>query len=245
MHGVPGSGSAATTLTSTTSSSLTYTHTALANLATEYYFLDITESDGTRTITAPIWYTRDNSASRPAFITSFFPINDGDNVILKWTSSNEPANESYVVERSVDKKNFIIIGNATGKGNNGSFESYAIEDNDPVHGLAYYRLVNKNNGQVSYSELRPVNRSVQQANYVIAYPNPVRNMLSVKIGSVQKENTTMRLMDMSGRILKSIPAKINSGEQVIEIDMSKFNTGTYMLKIPAGGKMQVQMINKL
>ena len=58
--GVPGSGTNATILTSTTSGSITYTHTALANLAEQYYYIDITESDGKRIITSPIWYTRNN-----------------------------------------------------------------------------------------------------------------------------------------------------------------------------------------
>ena len=58
MMGVPGSGTNATTLTSTTSGSLTYTDNALTTGNTRYYYLDITESDGKRIITAPIWYTR-------------------------------------------------------------------------------------------------------------------------------------------------------------------------------------------
>lgn len=59
--GVSGSGTNATILTSTTSGSITYTHTALANLADQYYYIDITESDGKRIITSPIWYTRNNT----------------------------------------------------------------------------------------------------------------------------------------------------------------------------------------
>ncbi len=56
--GVPGSGNNATTLTSTTSGSLTYTDNAITIGSTRYYYLEITESDGKKIITAPIWYTR-------------------------------------------------------------------------------------------------------------------------------------------------------------------------------------------
>ncbi|WP_162126665.1 CehA/McbA family metallohydrolase [Flavobacterium phycosphaerae] len=59
--GIPGSGTTATILTSTTSGSITYTHTALANGGTRYYYVDITESDGTRIVTSPIWYTRNDT----------------------------------------------------------------------------------------------------------------------------------------------------------------------------------------
>ncbi len=56
--GVPGSGSNATILSSTTSSTLTYTDNALTTGKTRYYYIDITEADGKRIITAPVWYTK-------------------------------------------------------------------------------------------------------------------------------------------------------------------------------------------
>ena len=59
--GVPGSGTNATVLTSTTTGSISYTHTALSNSSTRYYYIDITESDGKRIITSPIWYTRNDA----------------------------------------------------------------------------------------------------------------------------------------------------------------------------------------
>jgi hypothetical protein len=59
--GVSGSGTNATILTSTTTGTINYTHTALANGNSIYYYLDITESDGKRIITSPIWYTRNDT----------------------------------------------------------------------------------------------------------------------------------------------------------------------------------------
>lgn len=56
--GVPGSGTNATILTSTTTGAINYTDTALTTGNSRYYYIDITESDGKRVITSPIWYTR-------------------------------------------------------------------------------------------------------------------------------------------------------------------------------------------
>lgn len=58
MYGTPGSGSLATQLTSTTGGILSYTDNGLTAGNTRYYYLDITESDGKRIITSPIWVTR-------------------------------------------------------------------------------------------------------------------------------------------------------------------------------------------
>ncbi|MEE1943826.1 gliding motility-associated C-terminal domain-containing protein [Pedobacter sp. KR3-3] len=61
LYGTPGSGVNPVELTTSTSSTLSYTDNALANLATGYYYADIVEADGSRIITSPIWYTRDDS----------------------------------------------------------------------------------------------------------------------------------------------------------------------------------------
>ena len=59
--GVPGSGTNATILTSTTTGTINFNDITLANGSTKYYYIDITESDGKRIVTAPIWYTRNDN----------------------------------------------------------------------------------------------------------------------------------------------------------------------------------------
>lgn len=246
MYGVPGSGTAATQLTSSTNGSLTYTHTALANLATCYYFLDITESNGTRVITSPIWYTRDNSASRPAFVTSLFTISEPGKVVLKWTASNEPAGESYEVQRSVDGRVFATIGAKAGMGHGMPLVTYAIEDLNPLYGLSYYRLVNKYaDGRLAYSDAKAVNRSTGQPVYLMAYPNPVGSMLTIKIASIANENTQIDILDMAGRVVKRMPVLLSYGEQTLQLNVSSLAKGTYIIKVPLDGKMQTQMLSKL
>ena len=60
--GVPGSGSSPTILTTATStSSLVYTHAAAANNTNYYYYLLITQADGNKIWTSPIWYKRNDA----------------------------------------------------------------------------------------------------------------------------------------------------------------------------------------
>ncbi len=246
MYGVPGSGSSPTTLTSTTSSTLNYTHNALANLATGYYFADITESNGNRIITSPIWYTRDDGASRPAFVTSFFTVNEATKVLLKWTASNEPAGETYEIERSVDGRNFTSIGKADGKGYHADGAAYTIEDITPYNGMAYYRLLHRNaGGSVSYSELKPVNRAPAAASYVLVYPNPVSTMLTVKIASPEAGRTTLQLVDVTGRTVKAVPVELINGEQTLQLNMATLARGTYVVRVQLGQNVQTRLLNKL
>lgn len=57
MYGEPGSNTNAVVIDSVFGSSLSYVDNALANHATGYYYIDIT-NEGKRIVTSPIWYTR-------------------------------------------------------------------------------------------------------------------------------------------------------------------------------------------
>ncbi|MBI3519088.1 MAG: T9SS type A sorting domain-containing protein [Bacteroidetes bacterium] len=60
--GVPGSGANPTVLTSVTNSaSLVYTHAAAANNSKYYYYILITQADGDKIWTSPIWYNRNDA----------------------------------------------------------------------------------------------------------------------------------------------------------------------------------------
>jgi hypothetical protein len=76
--GIPGTGVIATQLTSANAVSLSYVDNTVANGATVYYYADIT-INGKRTITAPIWYTRNNCSM------------DNTNPVAVWTGSASTA----------------------------------------------------------------------------------------------------------------------------------------------------------
>lgn len=247
MYGVPGSGTAATQLTAVASGSLSYTHTALANLATGYYYLDITEADGSRIITSPIWYTRDDAALLRGSITSFFTVNEPEQVILKWTTEREEDGVLFGVQRSIDDgKNWQPIGNTVYGHNTGSIPvNYALPDIQPFEGRALYRLVQTSvNGGVAYSEWKIVDRSNIQTSYVIAFPNPVQHILYLKTGAVKNERTHIEFYDMSGVRVLAKPASVTAGEQYLEVDLSPLHAGTYMMKMVLGGKVITKLVSK-
>lgn len=69
VRGTPGSGITPPPLVSSATGTLSYTDSTLAHLATGYYYADITEADGSRIITSPIWYTRNDSLKTEQVIT--------------------------------------------------------------------------------------------------------------------------------------------------------------------------------
>lgn len=247
MTGVPGSGTASTLLTSFTSGSFSYTDNSLANGSQKYYYLDITEADGSRIVTAPIWYTRNDAARMTAApVTSFFTINETNKVILKWTTENEEMNQSFEVLRSIDGgKTYESLSLVNGKGFAFNTNTYAVNDLTPYEGIATYRLVQRNQqGQVRYTDLKMVDRSAAPTTYFTAYPNPVSDQLQVRVSAMHSGKASAEVYDMNGRRMLSQSFVANTGVQTVTMNLGKLGNGTYLLKVTVDGKTGTQLVNK-
>ena len=165
-------------------------------------------------------------------VTSFFTMNETDKVILKWVTKNESSNQLFEIERSVDGKNFTRLGALNGKGKIDMPTNYAVEDLNPVSGIAYYRLTQKDAaGKINFSETKVVNQGQILTGYVTIYPNPVHGLLTVKLMAAQNETTGLELYDMFGRRIQNQAINLIKGEQNLTVDMSKLVNGSYVLKI--------------
>ena len=247
MFGVPGSGTAATQLTSSSSGNFSYTDNGLTNGSQRYYYLDITEADGSKIVTAPVWYTRNDAArySTPP-VTSFFTINETDRVILKWTTENEEYNQEFEVLRSIDEgRTYTSLGILNGRGFSENVLTYSLNDMQPFAGVAYYRLVQRTrNGAVNFTDVKVVNRSIEPVTYYTVYPNPVQGILNISISAAVSEKTTVEIYDLNGRRMFGESYNILSGKQTLSLDMSSLGNGTYILKMKLAGKISAQLVNK-
>ena len=247
MYGVPGNSVVATTLTSSTSGSFSYTDNGLANLSQRYYYLDIVESDGSRIVTSPIWYSRNDAAFyRNNSITSFFTINEENRVVLKWTTENEENNQVFDIERSDNEgRSYITIGSINGKFAANDIANYGISDMQPLAGIAYYRLLQKDKqGKVSFTDIKVVDRSNIPVSYFTLYPNPVHGILNIKVNAVSAQQSSIEIQEINGRVMVVRPVNLTAGEQNLQVDMSRLQQGTYILKMTLGGKTTSRMVNK-
>ncbi|MBS1585758.1 MAG: T9SS type A sorting domain-containing protein [Bacteroidetes bacterium] len=62
---------------------------------------------------------------------------------------------------------------------------------------------------------------------VAAYPNPVSNTATVSIVGTQKGSSALKLMDITGKLIKAIPV---DGRERITIDMADLSAGLYLLR---------------
>lgn len=245
MYGIPGSGSFPAELTSFNTGNTSFTDAGLSNLGERYYYLDITEADGSRIITAPIWYTRVDGTLASGGFTAFSAINQPDNVLLKWTTGQEENNAFIDIERSTDGgSSFAVIGTVPGRGTAAAYHHYSFTDAAPFNGLAYYRLrLRDADGSSQLSVQRLANRSLIAQTAVNIYPNPARDFAGIHLYSSQAGIALLELFDMSGRKLLTHKTTVSSGEQVITLPVTQFSKGSYVLKVNVGGQQYSRMLH--
>jgi hypothetical protein len=241
MYGVPGSGINAVQIASGTGSSLKFIDKGIANLATGYYYIDISNG-ASRIITSPVWYTRnDANGTTPVNLISFTATKQDQTSLLKWTTAQEQNSQSFIIERSANGTNWQAIANISAAGNSSTPMYYAARDLQPLKGMNLYRLqlVDRDN-RTAYSLVRRVDFG-RQYSYSI-YPNPVTDLLQISTDNATAVSTQIQILDMQSRVV--LQKSINSN-QSIQLQTGNLSAGMYLLKIkPADGPETVEKFLK-
>ncbi|WP_309640487.1 CehA/McbA family metallohydrolase [Flavobacterium sp.] len=247
--GVSGSGSNATILTSTTSGSITYTHSALTNLSSRYYYIDITESNGNRIVTAPIWYTRNDAArmSNPSAIAEFFTIAEPKQVVLKWITTHESNDQMFTIEKSTDNEAFELMETQVGKGTSQFPNNYTATDvSSQNDGITYYRLTQySEKGEMAYTETKKVTRNIEPQFDVVIFPNPVSDKTTIQLNNTHGEMIDLAIFDLMGQKVYSKTMQSEQGNQEIALPLQSLKTGVYLFTLRSGNHVVNTKISKL
>ncbi len=150
---------------------------------------------------------------------------------LVWKTANESNLTNYEVQRSTNAQEFATI--ATVKANNGLVQSYTYDDKIEFTGKLYYRIkINENDGKVSYSKIVTLTDN-NQSSIINVYPNPARNIITIKMTDDRLQNTELVVLNAKGSIL--LKQKIQSTNQ--QLNISNLSQGIYFIRF-ANGEVQ-------
>lgn len=225
-YGVPGSGVNATLL-ATISGSSTFNYVHPTSIGESfYYYARVTQVDSDQLWSAPIWIKR--SGLLPVNIITFSGKPFEEKIRLQWQVTAEEGMENYIVEKSLDGRQYQPIGNIRARNIDGT--NYYFDDEDPQDGLQFYRLKQiELDGEIKYSQIITV--KYKKAFFTIArlYPNPVKTTLSVEINSLVKTGATMRIYNAEGRMVQLTSQHLREGENNISTSVTDFPAGYYYL----------------
>lgn len=223
-YGVPGSGAAPTVLTSAAAGSLTYTHTFASG--TYYYYAEITQADGQKAYTSPVWYTK-ITTPLPIELLSFDGTYTSDGNLLKWITASEINNDYFVLERSSDGVNFVTIAKVKGAGNSTSNIDYSYLDVWASAGINYYRLKQIDfDGNFSYSNVIAL-RSLRKDELFLVYPNPSNGSFVVTVKDLYNEGYDLKISNAVGQIVYSLE-KSNEEQLKLQPNLSE---GIYTISL--------------
>jgi len=134
----------------------------------------------------------------------------------------------FEIEKSVDGMNFIRIGTRIAKGGIKTETSYSFDDNE-MRPVQFYRLkqIDKN-GNYSYSNVIKVNRD-DVTNAKVIFGNRISNLLALRIIDMPTDQLFLKIIDNSGREVKSQNVRINPGENSVQVNTSSISNGFYYL----------------
>lgn len=181
----------------------------------------------------------------PVELMSFYGRQSGQSVELTWTTATETNNDYFTIEKSVDAKDFIEIGNVKGSGTTAFPVDYAWKDDSPANGVNYYRLKQTDfNGEYNYLETISVYvDGVERHPQLSVYPNPVSHggiALVKAIGLTPEARCRLRVLDNQGALILEIEASVDefgSMSYSIAVD-HRFQPGFYIVAVHSGDGVQ-------
>ncbi|MBL7739553.1 MAG: T9SS type A sorting domain-containing protein [Chitinophagaceae bacterium] len=217
-------------------SSFSFTSADAANVqpnnSTWYYFVIITQADGNRIVSSPIWYTRSDLAL-PVTLISFTGqwSSDKTTAQLTWTTAREINSGKFIIQHSSDNGNtWSNIGTVNANGNSNFNQSYNFKDLHPSLKNWYRLKIVDIDGEYSYSKVVILTTESAEATYYTLYPNPARNFINVASASGQFRKVAIQLMDNTGRVLTTQSFMLNNTSPAT-IPVSKYKSGLYYLVI--------------
>jgi hypothetical protein len=185
----------------------------------------------------------------PVKFTGFSVVKKDDKAILNWAVENEgPTTDHYEIERSFNGVDFVKVANVPIKGN-GNFtnNTYSYSDDNlsllKSSGTIYYRIIQfDKNGSSLSTDIRAVR--LGSGVVITAYPNPVKNIFSVTIELDVAAPISMNISDASGKLIQQLQLQGTKGINYSKIDLSKFASGSYLLKVNSGTEITTLPIVK-
>lgn len=170
----------------------------------------------------------------PLTIEQFAGKKINDKNILSWQTIDEINNYGFEIQRSHDGNYFSSIANVLAKENNdlNTKHHYEFIDAQPLIGNNFYRLkqINKD-GRTQYSSIVLIKDNLANTPYITnVYPNPIKDLFYTQIFLPKKDNISVSIYDITGRVVLLNTFSFTEGNVIATINIAHLHKGIYTLK---------------
>lgn len=185
-----------------------------------------------------------NAVPIPVRFLGFNAVKRNSDAILTWNVENESAiTDRYEIERSLNGTTFAAVATVRARNNGSSTNSYeatdANIDNLRATGpMVYYRIKQiDRDGKFVYTQVRSI-RLDGRTTQISVYPNPVRNNATLNLNLLEDAEVIVTINDAGGKQVQHLQLQGFRGNNIKNIDMSKFSAGSYMIKVQYGTEIK-------
>lgn len=170
--------------------------------------------------------------------------NEDDRVALNWATASEENNAKFIIERSKDGRHFEMIGQTPGQGTTIDRTQYTEFDREPLSGTNYYRLKQVDyDGSYEFSAVVAV-QIEEGLTGLTAAPNPFREQVQLSVNAEQQETAQLTVLDQVGRVVTQRQVELNRGNNQVELNLSGYDSGWYIVKVQDGQNSTVMKLMK-
>lgn len=157
-----------------------------------------------------------------------FNVNCADKgTLITWKTATELDNDYFVIEKYIDNT-WTVVDRVDGAGNSNTDRNYQYLDLES--GAAQYRIRQVDmDGKYSFSITKMVSCQDKKVS-IVMYPVPASDQLNIAIRTDKSLRTELRIFDMSGRVVKTQTANLNSGNNKVTINVSQLSAGEYIIR---------------
>ena len=136
----------------------------------------------------------------PVELISFNAIAQNNSALITWETVWEKNNAYFEVEKSIDGKNFFVIGKIEGKRASNEKNQYQFTDHEPYKGINYYRLRQVDlDGKVNYTKIIPLLFEEGVRAFEL-YPNPTSDLdIFISMTARTGDSLIIKVIDALGR----------------------------------------------
>ncbi len=143
---------------------------------------------------------------------------------ITWSVSNQTSNDKYIIEHSLNAKDFLPIGEIKGDGNSTTEQHYEHTHPTPSPGMNYYRVKQIDiDGKYSYSNMAHVQYK-GDGETIKFYPNPSSAHITIVVQDRHK-NRSIQIYNSTGLLIKE--ASIDNSNRV---NVSDLPQGVYYIR---------------
>ncbi len=156
-------------------------------------------------------------STTPVTLTDFSGNATNTGIALNWQTVNEQNNAHFILNRSINGKDFSYLTRVEGNGSSNNVKHYNYTDKNPFTGTNYYQLeqIDKDGTKTVIDKIVPVKYMVSEEVFSISKISS--NQLKAFVFSEKGEDAELSITDISGKVIYKATRTLKQGSNQIDL----------------------------